>query len=1094
MRHIVRARWTTLTAALVLTVGVVAADQRDAVGAPSGQPAGGVPVHYQRHVGRDAPVGGELGGIVSLAIGPDDTVYAVDAAAVRVLRIDAEGRLIGAWGSVGHGPGEFGRACMENPNGGVMGWNLRWNGPWCADGRADVGPSDVTMSVDGTVLVTDPANGRLQQFSPWGTFLRAICVEGADLRQPAGCRRPETTPLWEIAVTATGEIIVAMAEQSRLRILAPDGALRDEWNVEASDVVVDHSGRIWVGEPAVRQIRALDRLTGPAVTVGGPFEVDLCGENTGSPFGFPWDYKCNPLALSVGPGDVLFAGLYDSYGRRPVVERIEPAGDRRRFLNHAQIQSHPYAMAVGADGSLFVAQTQPSPRGLKSFVARFDADGTPIGRWDVLGGDPHALTTPADAMWRPDGTYLVLDASSGTVQHRGPAGQLLTRWGGLGSGLGRFSSPQRMAWDRVGHVIITDGGNRRIQRLTADGRPVDAIGGPAEADGGLNHPVDALAIGSTVVVVADVLPLDGSARIVRFDRAGRWLDAWAVPAAPGLTPPSVEDLTLAADGRIAMLDARNRQVVWLTADGTSVESRTALVTPTAPGAALRSLAFASDGSLLVGTDAGGVLRFVDHAPAATLIEAGCGEHAVVEAAGIDVASDGHILVGDVGGRRVLTFDASGEPLGAVGYAVPASGTDAAFDRPSAVAAAGGSVVVADTGHDRLLWLDPRGGASASVSAPGCGERSLGSPLAVAAAPGGVVVAVADGRVRFVGADGGLGRVWGGGALGSLGGVAVVPAAVPGEAPDVVAADTASGGIVRWAWDGTAKGGWTDGPAGVPLSSPHQIAVAPDRTLWVADSGNHRLAHFTFDGAPLGQIGGVAGAGPGRLDAPEGVAVLPDGTVVAADTGNRRLQAFAADGAWLGAWRGDGPPGTALRRPAGLSVAADGTLWVADREADRAVAFGPTAGTDWHLQLYRDAGLVDGPVTALRLPGGPLDVDWTDIAVAAGLPAAGASARLERRAGPAPAAVGAGDPGAGALRRLSVAVRGGLTLVAPHGAPPVVLAGDPASTVVRRRLDPHADWLRLDVAAAGARPMVRLVEVLDRAAWLPYAGRPAAGLR
>ncbi|MFN8422045.1 MAG: hypothetical protein U0470_01205 [Anaerolineae bacterium] len=66
------------------------------------------------------------------------------------------------------------------------------------------------------------------------------------------------------------------------------------------------------------------------------------------------------------------------------------------------------------------------------------------------------------------------------------------------------------------------------------------------------------------------------------------------------------------------------------------------------------------------------------------------------------------------------------------------------------------------------------------------------------------------------------------------------------------------------------------------------------------------------------------------------------------------------------------------------------------------------------------------------------------------------------------------------------MRGGATLIAPHGQPPIVVAGDPGRAVVHRTLQGGTDWLRIDFAARTARPMLLLDESVAHRAFFPTA--------
>lgn len=88
-----------------------------------------------------------------------------------------------------------------------------------------------------------------------------------------------------------------------------------------------------------------------------------------------------------------------------------------------------------------------------------------------------------------------------------------------------------------------------------------------------------------------------------------------------------------------------------------------------------------------------------------------------------------------------------------------------------------------------------------------------------------------------------------------------------------------------------------GPSATSLRDPTAVAVANDGSLWVADTGHHRVLHFPKGSATadrvLGQpdfttVGAPTTVSASTLRAPEGVAVAANGDVWVADTGNHRV--------------------------------------------------------------------------------------------------------------------------------------------------------------------------------------------------------------
>src|ERR1044072_3082986 len=113
-------------------------------------------------------------------------------------------------------------------------------------------------------------------------------------------------------------------------------------------------------------------------------------------------------------------------------------------------------------------------------------------------------------------------------------------------------------------------------------------------------------------------------------------------------------------------------------------------------------------------------------------------------------------------------------------------------------------------------------------------------------------------------------------------------------------------------------------------------------------------------AALARLFGFAafGQGSGKLSGPGGMDIAPDGTIYIADTANNRIAVFAANQNFIRAFgKGVNPSGGntctgatvcqqgaadgsagALSGPVGVSVAADGTVYVSDTANNRISVF------------------------------------------------------------------------------------------------------------------------------------------------------------
>ena len=263
-----------------------------------------------------------------------------------------------------------------------------------------------------------------------------------------------------------------------------------------------------------------------------------------------------------------------------------------------------------------------------------------------------------------------------------------------------------------------------------------------------------------------------------------------------------------------------------------------------------------------------------------------------------------------------------------------------------------------------------------IGSAGIAQGQFQSPRAVALAPDGSLY-VADSlndRIQHLSPDGKVLQVWGtqadvskgnapGGTFNEPWGVAVAPDG------SVYVADTWNYRIQKFTSDGKFLQMWGSGPAlgNVQFYGPRGLAVDSLGHLFVADTGNKRIVIYDGNGNYLSEFG-TPGTDLGQLDEPVDIAIDSQGNVYVTDTWNQRIQVFAPDATRLvytatAAWPLDAWSGNSLDNKPFITVDSAGTVSVTDPESCRVISFSASTGKPTHVW----DGCVSG--TAFQLPIG-----------------------------------------------------------------------------------------------------------------------------
>ncbi len=130
----------------------------------------------------------------------------------------------------------------------------------------------------------------------------------------------------------------------------------------------------------------------------------------------------------------------------------------------------------------------------------------------------------------------------------------------------------------------------------------------------------------------------------------------------------------------------------------------------------------------------------------------------------------------------------------------------------------------------------------------------------------------------------------------------------------------------------------DAPGGT-FYEPWGIALGSDGSVFVADTWNHRIQKFSPSGEFIKMWGYFGQAEkPEAFWGPRDVLVTPDDKVVVTDTGNKRIVVFDTDGNFITEFGEPGLGPGQFDEQVGLGVNSDGTLFVADTWNQRIQSF------------------------------------------------------------------------------------------------------------------------------------------------------------
>ncbi len=194
------------------------------------------------------------------------------------------------------------------------------------------------------------------------------------------------------------------------------------------------------------------------------------------------------------------------------------------FGNGAGQLDYPKGLAVDGEGNTYVADSY------NHRVQVFDASGRFVRQWGTQGNAAGQFQEPWGIAVDPEGTVFVADSWNHRIQKFDAQGRWLAGWGTFGDTGGTlgatnvFYGPRDIAIDPQGDVWVSDTGNKRILKFTADGDFLGQWGGDGASNGQFREPVGLAVDGEGNVYVADTW----NQRVQKFDPSFNFIAAWPV--------------------------------------------------------------------------------------------------------------------------------------------------------------------------------------------------------------------------------------------------------------------------------------------------------------------------------------------------------------------------------------------------------------------------------------------------------------------------------------------------------------------------------------------------------------------------------------
>jgi len=226
--------------------------------------------------------------------------------------------------------------------------------------------------------------------------------------------------------------------------------------------------------------------------------------------------------------------------------------------------AEPKGVAVDKAGNIYVADT------LNHRIQKFDPGGAFLTKWGAKGDGDGQFNEPWDIAVDNDGNVYVADTWNHRIQKFAADGKFLLKWGAFGDTRGApggptgvFYGPRAIAVDKDGNLLVTDTGNKRIQKFDPNGKFLAQFGSVGSLDGQFSEPVGLATDKDGNIYVADTW----NRRIQKFDASFKYLAQWPVRGWEGESVVNKPYLAVDQSGNVYATDPEQHRLLKFDSTG-----------------------------------------------------------------------------------------------------------------------------------------------------------------------------------------------------------------------------------------------------------------------------------------------------------------------------------------------------------------------------------------------------------------------------------------------------------------------------------------------------------------------------------------------